>query len=143
MILYLQELVKQGQRATQVTLNERLPAFLTAPCDLDVTYQVNFTDGYFLIDLHVKGELHLQCQRCLDEFKFHYDNQTTIAVCRDDERAEQLLEHYECIVSANFQIGLEDLIADELHLYAPQFHAQISDCSSEINQFLTGENESN
>lgn len=103
-----------------------------------MTYQVEAKEDFYLIYLHVTGELTIQCQRCLDEFNFPYDNKTVIAVCRNDERAEQILEHYECIVSANLQISLEDILIDELHLYAPQFHAEISDCSSEINQILMG-----
>ena len=142
-MLNLQEEVNQGQKAKTITLNERLPAFLTAPCHLNITYQVESKDNYYLMHVHVQGLLNLQCQRCLDEYNFPYDNNTVIAVCRDDERAEQLLENYECVVSANFQISLEDLVTDELHLYVPPFHPEINECSSEINKFLAGKNESN
>jgi uncharacterized protein len=140
-MLHLQEMAKQAQQMTTVTLNERLPNFLTSPCSLEVIYQVEAKDDYYLIHLCVKGHLHLQCQRCLDEFNFLYNNETEIAVCRNDERAEQVLEHYECIVSANLQVRLEDVLIDELHLYTPQVHPKISDCRGEINQFLTGKSE--
>ncbi|MGL5741412.1 MAG: YceD family protein [Legionella sp.] len=136
-MLYLQEMVKQGQQNKTVTLRERLPYFITAPCELHVRYYVESEEYFFLIHLHVEGQLMIQCQRCLDDFNFPYDNHTVIAVCRNDERAEQLLEHYECIVSANSQLDLDDLLIDELHLYAPQFHPEINDCNREINQFLT------
>lgn len=137
-MLHLQEMVKQGSQNRTIILSERLPNFITAPCHLHVTYQVEAKEDFYLIHLHVTGELPLQCQRCLDEFNFPYDNRTVVAVCRNDERAEQILEHYECIVSANLQISLEDVLIDELHLYAPQFHAEMCDCSSEINQILMG-----
>ncbi|ARM32200.1 metal-binding protein [Legionella longbeachae] len=137
-MLHLQEMVKHGLQNKTIELKERLPNFITAPGHLHVTYQVAAKEDFYLIYLHVTGELTIQCQRCLDEFNFPYDNKTVIAVCRNDERAEQILEHYECIVSANLQISLEDILIDELHLYAPQFHAEISDCSSEINQILMG-----
>ncbi len=137
-MLHLQEMVKHGSQNKTITLNERLPAFITGPCTLQVTYEVEAKEDFYLISLHVSGELALQCQRCLDEFTFPYDNMTVIAVCRNDERAEQILEYYECIVSANLQVSLDDLIIDELHLYAPQFHAEMSDCSSEVNQILMG-----
>lgn len=135
-MLHLQEMVKQGSQNKTIMLQERLPNFITAPCHLHVTYQVEAKEDFYLISLHVTGELPLQCQRCLDEFNFPYDNKTVVAVCRNDERAEQILEHYECIVSANLQVNLEDVLIDELHLYAPQFHAEMSDCSNEINQIL-------
>ena len=135
-MFYLQEMAKQGQRSKSVTLSERLPDFITSPCNLQVSYHVEEKDGIYLIHLHVMGMLSLQCQRCLDEFNYHYDNNTVIAVCRDDARAEQLLEHYECIVAPDLQVSLDDLVIDELHLYAPQFHPDVNDCKSEINQFL-------
>ncbi|QMT60483.1 DUF177 domain-containing protein [Legionella sp. PC997] len=140
-MLHLQEMVKQGQQTKKVTLSERLPNFITSPCQLDTTYHVEAKEDFYLIHLHVKGDLLIQCQRCLDEFNFPYDNMTVVAVCRNDERAEQILEHYECIVSENLQVSLEDVLIDELHLYAPQFHPRIDDCSSEINQILVGKNE--
>jgi uncharacterized protein len=141
-MLHLQDLAKQEQHTKEITLKERLPQFVTVPCTLNVRYHVEAKDDYYLIHLHVEGALHLQCQRCLDEFDYHYDNNTLIAACKSDERAEELLEHYECIVSPTFQITLDDLIIDELHLYAPQFHPELTDCSSAITQFLTGKNES-
>ncbi|KTD41142.1 YceD family protein [Legionella parisiensis] len=140
-MLYLQEMVKQSQQTMTVTLSERLPNFITTICQLDITYHVEAKEDFYLIHLHVKGELPIRCQRCLDEFKFPYDNMTVVAVCRNDERAEQILEYYECIVSENLQVCLEDMLIDELHLYAPQFHPKINDCSSEINQILMGKNE--
>ena len=140
-MLHLQEMVKHGQQNRTVTLSDRLPSFIFAPCHLQVSFIVEAKEDFYLIHLHVQGKLHIQCQRCLDEFNFPYDNHTEVAVCRDDERAEEVLEHYECIVSANLQISLEDMLIDELHLYAPLFHPEIKECRSEINQFLTGKSE--
>lgn len=141
-MFHIQEMVKYGQQTKTVTVSERLPHFITVPCTLEVSYWVEAIEDFYLIHLHVHGALQLQCQRCLDEFNYAYDNNTTIAICRDEERAEKLLEQYECIVSPIFQVDLDDLIIDELHLYAPQFHPEITDCRSEINQFLTEKNDS-
>ncbi|MGC1182886.1 YceD family protein [Legionella sp.] len=141
-MVFLQEMVKQGHQTKIVTIKERLPNFIIAPCTLYVHYQVDVKEDFYLVRLHVNGEVSLQCQRCLDNFNYLYDNNTVIAVCRDEQRAEELLEHYECVVSSSLQICLEDLIIDELHLYAPQFHLQITDCSQDINQFLTEKNDS-
>jgi uncharacterized protein len=135
-MLHLQDLAKQGQHNRTVTISDRLPPFIVAPCHLDVRYQIEAKDNFYLVDLHVKGPLIVTCQRCLQEFSLAYENSTTIAVARSDERAEQLLELYECIVSSNWQIDLEDLVSDDLHLYVPQFHNDINDCDQDINQFL-------
>jgi uncharacterized protein len=135
-MLHLPEMAKQDQQTKIVTVNDRLPNFLIPPCHLNVTYHVEAKDDYYLISLRVSGDLNSTCQRCMQEFSLSYDNQTTIAVCRSEERAEQMLEHYECIVSPNWQVDLEELIIDELHLYAPQFHPEINDCDSDVNQYL-------
>lgn len=137
-MLHLPEMAKQGQQTQIVTVTERLPDFLIGPCQLNVTYRIEAEDDFYLIHQHVTGELSTLCQRCMQEFFNPYDNQTIIAVCRNDERAEQLLEQYECIVSSNGQVDLQELVIDELHLYAAQFHPEISDCDSEVNQILTG-----
>lgn len=137
-MLHLPEMAKQDQQSKVVTIDERLPNFLIPPCHLNITYHVDAKDDYYLIHLQVVGNLNIACQRCMQEFPLSYDNHTTIAICRSDERAEQLLEYYECIVSSNWQVDLEELIIDELHLYVPQFHPEINDCDNEINQFLTG-----
>lgn len=140
-MLHLQDLAKQGQQGLNLILNDRLPDFIVAPCQLKISYQVEHKDDFYLINLEVAGDLTCICQRCLKQFSFSYENKTVIAVCRNDERAEQILEHYECIVSSNWQVDLNELIIDELHLYAPQIHPDINDCDDSINQFLSGKSE--
>ena len=142
-MLNLLDLAKQNQHSQTLIITERLPDFLPAPCTVTVLFQVEAKDDFYLINLHVKGELHIVCQRCLSEFVHPYDNQTVIAVCRSEERANQLLEQYECIVSSNCQVALDDLVSDELHLYVPQFHPDLNDCDSEIRQILEQKNETN
>jgi len=141
MMLQLHELAKQGKKTEALILKERLPDYVFSPCQLKATYQVESQGNFYLVRLSVSGDLRLCCQRCMDEFTFNYDNDVAIAVCRSDERAEQLLEYYECIVAINDEISIEDLVVDELYLYAPMFHPASDDCNSEINQILTEKNE--
>lgn len=136
-MLHLQEMAKQGQHVQNITVTERVPYFIVGPCELTATYSVEAEDDFYLIHLHTAGELTIICQRCLQEFVHPYENKTIIAVCRSDERAEQVLEFYECIVSSNWQVDLIELIIDELHLYVPQFHPEIEDCDDEVNDILT------
>lgn len=140
-MLHLPEVAKQGKQTKIVKIDERLPSFLISPCQLNVTYFTEAEDDFYLLHLNVETNLNLICQRCMKEFSFPYINKITIAVCRNDERAEQLLEQYECIVSSNWHVDLNELITDELHLYAPQFHPDINDCDSEINQYLATKDE--
>lgn len=136
-MLNLHDLVKQETQNKTVTLSDRLPHYLSSPCEVTARYQAKIKDDFYLLELHVSGALTVTCQRCMEDYDLAYDNMTQLAVCRTDERAEQLLEHFECVVSKNGSIELEELIIDELHLYVPHFHPEISDCSSEVNQFLT------
>lgn len=140
-MLHLHDLAKEGSHQKKLSLTERLPNFLASPCTLDVTYQVETGDKYYLLKLNVLGDLQLVCQRCMHEFEFPYENETTVAVCFNEQRAEQLLEQYECIVSSNGEVNLEDIVIDELHLYAPVFHPRLEDCDNEVNQMLTEKNE--
>ncbi|TAL64053.1 MAG: metal-binding protein [Legionella sp.] len=135
-MLHLNDLVKQDQHTKELSITERLPSYIATPCHVKVTYQVEAKDKFYLIRMNVCGDLTISCQRCLDEFVFPYENQTEIAACRTDERAEQLLEMYECVVAPMDQVDLTDLVVDELHLYAPLFHAQASDCADEITQIF-------
>ncbi len=140
-MLHVSELAKQGKQTKVIKIEERLPSFIISPCQLNVTYFTEAEDDFYLLHLNVVGNLNVICQRCTQQFCIPYKNETTIAVCRSDERAEQVLEQYECIVSSNWHVDLNELITDELHLYAPQFHPDISDCDSEINQFLAKKDE--
>lgn len=137
-MIHLQELAKQGQQEKDFTLSERLPSFIKPICHLHASYRVEAKDDFYLIYLRVQGDLNSVCQRCMEDFTVCYDNSTIIAVCRNDERAEQLLSQYECIVSSNWHVDLNELVVDELHLYAPQTHPEINTCGGEINEILTG-----
>lgn len=135
MMLYLQDLAKQREQTTNLIITERLPAFLLAPCSLTVRYHVEAKDNFYLIHMHTTGLINVVCQRCLNAFVNSFDNQTEIAVCQSYEQTKLLLQ-YECIVSNNWQVVLEDLITDELHLYVDQFHFDKNDCDSEIIKIL-------
>lgn len=141
-MLHLHELAKQSSQERQVTLESRLPAHVISPCVLKVTYQVKAFDNYYLLKLETQGDLHLVCQRCLQAFDYAYINASQIAICQTDERANQLQEQYECIVSPHYQVQLSELITDELHLYSPQFHSEMKDCGSDILRILSENGES-
>lgn len=141
-MLRLNDLAKQQSQTHHLVVSDDLPVSLKGPCALDVSYRVEAQNDIYLIHLRVVGDLTAICQRCMHEYPLSYDNQTVIAVCRSDARAEELLEEYECIVASNWQVSLDELIHDELHLYVPEFHPDFNACDDEINQFLTEKNES-
>ncbi len=134
-MLSLREL-GQEKSTREFLIRERLPSFLTSPCHLSVDYYAEKRDQVFLLHLQLCGELTVICQRCMEEFPYHYEQKIVLAVCRDEERAEQLMEHYETVVAQEDVVNLEELVVDELHLSAPQFHQEMSDCGHDVNQIL-------
>jgi uncharacterized protein len=127
---------KARQQNTTVELKERLPAHIVLPCQVACQFVVKSFYRYYLITLKADSILTLICQRCLKEFTYHYRNQTELAVCDSDKMAEQLMDQYECIVSPNELVDLNELLTDELHLYGPEFHPQVSDCNNEVSRFI-------
>ncbi len=124
----------------KLTLQDRLPTHINPPCMLNCQFKVTAMASDYLISLQVNADLSITCQRCLQEFLYHYSNQTELAVSRSEERAEKLMDHYEGIVAPNGEVNLAELLTDELHLYTPKYHPQLSDCDEEISRFI-GQNE--
>ncbi|WP_419421050.1 YceD family protein [Legionella sp. D16C41] len=137
MLIDLKTQAKQGKQQTiHVDIKERLPERVSPPCSLDCNYLVKEVDNYFVLFLEVKGELVIECQRCLKNFLYNYDNKTTVAICNSEACAERLMSIYECIVAKDFSINLVELITDELHLYSPESHPNISECDKEVSKFI-------
>ncbi|OGV40402.1 MAG: hypothetical protein A3F46_01600 [Legionellales bacterium RIFCSPHIGHO2_12_FULL_42_9] len=128
--------LKPSERRQDILLEQRLPLFIKAPCSVDCHYQLHTEKGYFLLHMQVKGALTIVCQRCLSEFIHDYNNATVIALCLQEETAEKLMSDYECSVIINGEVELSDLILDELHLYAPQKHADVSHCCPLATNYL-------
>ncbi|MDI9818206.1 MULTISPECIES: DUF177 domain-containing protein [unclassified Legionella] len=131
---------QSGQEQVNIKLQERLPAHVASPCSINCQFSVESFDHYYLLTLSVDTLLELTCQRCLKEFSYHYLNLTKLAICDSEEMAEELMERYECIV-ANNHIDLQELVTDELHLYAPELHPEMIHCDGEINKFIMTEAE--
>jgi len=130
MRLNLKDLQKNTEKSHAVLeITDRLPPQFAKPCTVEVDYQVRKIQDYYLIDLHTTADVTIHCMRCAEEVKLPYENETTIAVCNSDTRAETLLKDYECIVTRDHIVDLTDIITDELHLYSPQFHPDKSNCN--------------
>lgn len=135
-MLHLRELSGLAPQTQRLFITDNLPSFLTAPCQVEATYQIENKIDFYLIRLQVKGNLTVICQRCLHEFETTYDNVTEIAVAASEEKANRLQEEYECIVSSKGQVVLEDLVRDDLHLYGPSSHEDSRDCDREVLKVL-------
>lgn len=125
-----------GTQEAKIELHERLPSHLSSPPTINCRYEVEARDHYYLLHLEVDTSLLINCQRCLHDFAHHYKNKITLALCDSDEVAESLMDQYECITWPNKEVDLQDLLSDELHLYTPEFHSEISLCNSEMSRFI-------
>ncbi len=133
-------LTTEGKEASAqqivVGVTERLPAWLNSPCQLTCTYSVQLRSNYYELNMETRGVLELVCQRCLNTYSYDYQHQAKIAVCRDDQRAEELLHDFECIVSKNNEIDLVEVLTDDLHLFLPEKHSELADCDANMKQYI-------
>jgi len=133
----LWELAKTGETEhTELVITERIPARLEEPCTISVDYQAKAVDDYYLLTLKTQAELGVYCQRCAQLFQFPYKNSLELAVCNNDKRAESLAYQYESLTALHGQVNLEELVTDELHLYAPTHHENLADCDKQIDTWL-------
>ena len=126
-----------GIQKITVNLHERLPVFVNSACELSCEYQVERNDNYYLLSLRVAGEVDIICQRCLKVFVHPYHNTSQLAVCNDDNNAQALMEHFECLVSIANQVDLTEILTDDLYLFVPQIHPHLSECDSEISRLIS------
>lgn len=137
MIKSLKKLASQnGPLQITMTLSERLPHFIQAPCEVTCQIQVVKQVDFYQLSLDVKGELHISCQRCLDDFVYSYAHLSELAVCGDEPAVERLLKtlsrgshtadpvmpELDCIVNHGDDIDLLSIVTDELHLFCPEKH---------------------
>ena len=74
---------------------------------------------------HIKGELQLECQRCLQAVPFIVDSTVEIVLTKTDEEAERLQVDYDTWLVEDDRIFLRDFIEDEILLVLP--HSALHD----------------
>ncbi|MBA2711094.1 MAG: metal-binding protein [Tatlockia sp.] len=131
---------RNEQQAHIIKIQDRLPEHLNPPCSINCDFGIRNFDNYYLLNLNSKADLIITCQRCLSQFNHSYLNQTELAICNSEDIAEQIMNHYDCIVAAQ-EIDLQEIITDELNLYTPEFHPDYKDCDHEIENFISAERE--
>jgi uncharacterized protein len=135
MLINLKACAAKNKQRMIFEVSERLPEQLASPCSVNCEFELVPLERYYLMKFTLDSKLLVTCQRCLSEFSFHYVNHNELALCDSEERAEQMMSDYECIV-AETQIDLLQIITDDLHLYTPMFHLEIKDCDHEIDVFI-------
>ncbi len=125
-----------GSRTVIIQVEARRPARVRKPCELTCVIKVVDCVNYYLVTLDVSATLEIACQRCLAEFPHEHTNQAKLAVCANDEVAETLMASFECIVANDYQIDLIDILCDELHLFLPEKHSNVSECDPEMSGLI-------
>ena len=128
--------LKPSEQRQRIVLDQRLPPFIQAPCQVDCHYRLQKEKGYFLLHMQVTGVFSIVCQRCLMDFSYDYSNATLLALCDSEETADKLMSAYECSMISNGEVDLNDLILDELYLYAPQRHTDHALCDPVATHYL-------
>ncbi len=126
----------------EIDVTDRIPGFIEPPCRLVCEYHLQRSKDYSLLTCTVSSArdypLTLLCQRCLASFKYPYTNTSTIALCKTEEQALQLMDDYTCVVIENDELDFTELVTDDLYLYVPENHPDFSDCDEEVSKYING-----
>lgn len=76
--------------------------------------------GLVTIDVAVKADLQLLCQRSLEPYTEHVDRRSMLAVIENVADQEEIPEHYEPVLVEERRLALVDLVEEELLLAVPQ-----------------------
>ena len=125
-----------GSHHVALELHERLPQRISGPCALACDFEIEDHTDYYVLKLSVSGLLTMICQRCIHEFKHAYSHETQLAVCKNDELAETLMESFECTVNQTGEIDLVEVLTDDLHLFSPEKHLDVIECDADISQWI-------
>lgn len=106
--------------------------------DGDVEVSLEFgidNEGYRYMHGHLKTEVALVCQRCLETMRYAIDNEFALAMVQSVSEAESLPSHYEPLQIDDQPLFLRDVIEDELLLALPIVarHAQ-QECSVKLDE---------
>jgi len=87
-----------------------------------VNVELEFTRsdaGYPVIKGHIKAELQMLCNRCLDATDLNIDTDIEVVLVSSDEQAERLQEGFDTWLVEDQKLFLQDFIEDEILLAMP------------------------
>lgn len=89
-------------------------------------------DHFRVIHGHVRADLTLVCQRCVQPMKFSVDSDIVLGLVATEDEAQHLPERYEPLICASPTLNLRAVIEDELLLALPivPMHAE-SECTKQ------------
>ncbi len=113
----------------EITLpDERKPSQIISMSSVQCIYELEKHPDYYNLTLSTECQVTIGCQRCMEPFDLLYRNQTQIGLCEEESVAERIMDIVEPVVITNDVIPFESIVADELHLYLPLFHQDLTQC---------------
>ena len=112
-------LVKQFPRLTEMLSTD------SGALKVDLAFDRTDITNLPIVTGHIKGELALICQRCLQPVSHSVDSELNIVFTTSDEDAERLQSEYDTWAVEDDRIFLQDFIEDEVLLGVP--HSALHD----------------
>lgn len=112
-------------------LNESL---LSGQGDVDVSLKFARAGHIPYIEGHIKTQLQLKCQRCMQAMPFAIDESFKIGLVLTEKQAEDLPDTYEAYLVEEDNNHLHDLLEDEMLLALPLVAMHEFECSEYLQQ---------
>ncbi len=103
-------------------LETRLPEHLIGPCLLTCHWHLETTTDQPILALALEGDLSIVCQRCAQPVNLPFHHENKIALCNNQATLDRLMPEMDCLLMEELPSSLEELVIDELFLYAPDRH---------------------
>ncbi len=86
--------------------------------DIDIQFGVDEQEIRYIRG-HLKTQLILQCQRCMEPFKYEIIDDFLLGIVQTEEEADELPERYDPLVIKEMDLFIQDVIEDELIVSLP------------------------
>jgi DUF177 domain-containing protein len=119
-----------------------VPALLSTDGDLQVSLELGKApDGTRYLCGTIRGDVQLQCQRCLEPMSLALDLGFRLGIVRDQQGMDALHERYEPLLVGAEPACLADIVTDEVLLALPLVpaHADSGECHRFVQDYLPPE----
>lgn len=118
-------------RIRVASLARVLPLLATPAGELQVDMSLGKDpDGTYCLSGSIRGNIVLQCQRCLEEMNRALDIDFRLGLVRSQEQAERLARRYEPLLVTAEPASIADIVSDEVLLTMPfaPVHEDTDEC---------------
>lgn len=123
--------LKQLKRLNDVLMSDQ--GDVEAELKFDKAGHIPFIQG------HIRAELHLKCQRCLQAVQYSVDSDFRLGMVQNEEQMDRLPDEFEPYLVEDDNNYLADILEDELLLAMPLVAMHDFDCSEHVNEYDSGQ----